>query len=184
MSIARDKYDRRILPRWHESKRLGEIYELVPARQSSPPVQHQSDSTLREAKDQFELTPTVGHAAALMSAAVVSASGKPDADLAAGFLMRHADELSPALRSVAEKVAGRVPVQSDDAQASEGQFVTEARHLLRLNPRNPLVWSDLARHHAAGGNKKKSHQAHASGTRSCTRSQMDDPCRRALLCSL
>lgn len=155
MSIERDQYDRRILPRWHTSSQLSEIYELIPVRHTKEIVLPDDDRYLRESRYQFELTPTIGHAADLLSVAIVTPSAEADIDRAARYLLAHADELAPALRNVVQRYAGGNPATVNAEPQNSQNAVATARRMLRINPRNALVWADLARHHAAAGNKKR-----------------------------
>lgn len=152
MSIAREKYDRRILPRWHASSQLGELQELTEVRPTKKASLETDDRAFRESKFQFEQTPTIGHAADFLSVAIVTPSAETDIARVAEFLLKQADTLSPGLHDLAKHCAGQSSIQGGLEQSTQ-LAIASARKILRINPRNPLVLADLARHYAAGGNK-------------------------------
>lgn len=158
MSIARDQYDRRLLPRWRASSDLGEAQELLPIRPAKQIALSEDGRHLRESRYQFEITPTIGHALDLFSAAIVTKSAEADIHRAAQHLLSHANELAPSLKNLVQRYAGGRPSEATAEPQHDRVIVANSRRLLRINPRNPLVWADLARHYAATGNKKRAIQ--------------------------
>ena len=150
MSIAPGKAKRRILPRWRASgkaARSADFSALKPARFAPVDV----NGLVRKARLDFELEPSVGTAAEMMTAASL-AGDDTTARQAALFLLDDRAATPGALASMARLIVGE---EAFGHRISEQEKTSEIRRLLRINGANPMLWSDLARHFASIGRKEK-----------------------------
>lgn len=156
MSIVQDKSQRRILPRWRTSAAAAESADLM-AIQPVRVKMTDDGSHLRESRYAFEREASVGNAADLIAAA--SMAGETGiAQHAAGFVLANAFQAPQTLLALAHSLLGAsdtprgVPLVGTRAN---GAVVAHTRTLLRLNPDNPVLWSDMARHYASHGNRRE-----------------------------
>lgn len=156
MSLRQGKPDRRILPRWRGSKNAvshSEFNSLKPQAK----VKVDSGKLIDESLQAFEKFKSVGTAAELISISQVS--GKhARAEPAVSFVLSHQDIVPASLLSLAKSIRedGKNPaVRVDPAHDDTNVSVALTRHLLRLKPDNPVLWSDMARHYASEGDKKQ-----------------------------
>ena len=110
-------------------------------------------AALPDLTQQFRLTPNLGTAAEVISAALLSGN-KESATDAVNFVLSRREEAPRTLLLMAGGLAGdgqpfRSHLENDRAK------VAKTRQLLRLQPNNPLLWSDMARHLAAHGERKR-----------------------------
>ncbi|MBK7421889.1 MAG: hypothetical protein IPJ48_01645 [Propionivibrio sp.] len=103
--------------------------------------------------DAFARWPSIGTAAELVSTGILS--GQTDlASDAAAFILAHRDEAPGTLVNLAGSVTGESSIRSPN-QKKASEEVALTRKLLRINPDNPVLWSDMARHFASNGDKKQ-----------------------------
>lgn len=151
MSLFHTISTRRILPRWRDSLRAAsstDFHSLKPSigrKISLVPV-------LREQHEQFALHQNIGTAAELLATALLA--GKADeASNAATFILDHQEAAPLTLIQLAHSVAGDSQAFHPSIAAS-GLRIAKTRQLLRLQPDNPVLWSDMARHHASLGDRR------------------------------
>jgi tetratricopeptide (TPR) repeat protein len=150
MSIFHGKSTRRILPRWRASIKTGKNSDFA-ALKEPPRVSCNVEEELRQQADDFAHSPLLGTAAEFLSTALLA--GKTDtAAIAASFILEHQDKAPHALIQLAQRATGNTeelnPVTSDEQ-------IAKTRRLLRINPKNPVLWSDMARHFAGLGDKRE-----------------------------
>lgn len=153
MSLIHGKSNRRILPRWRVSNLAASNADIKSLR-PLPNVVCDVAGQLREQEDAFTHDPTLGTASELMSTAALAA--KPEAALqASAFVLQQGESAPYSLIEIAERVQ-RVGLGDDRAAIlPSDKLAARTRALLRVNPNNPVLWSDLARHHASVGDKKR-----------------------------
>lgn len=107
----------------------------------------------QEVTHTFESTPTVGAAAEVLAASVLAGEDS-SAQVAARFIVEHEQASPIALLTFARSVIQ--PFDKEDAgTAGAASPVARTRALLRTFPNNPMLWSDMARHFAAIGDKRR-----------------------------
>lgn len=152
MSILQDKGTRCILPRWRDSKLAasnGDLQSLKAPRKMKVDL----GSQLQDSVEQFEQIMNIGTAAELVSTALLS--GQPDrAALAAQFIVDHQAGAPHTLIALAHSVTDGTPA-FPSAVMDQGQQIAQTRRYLSLQPRNPVLWSDMARHYASLGERDR-----------------------------
>lgn len=155
MSIFLDKFQRRILPRWRTSGSAAQSADLMATKPLRFRVVNDG-SHLLEARNAFEREPSIGNAADLIAAASM-AGETGTAEQAAGFVLENATHAPQTLLSLAHSLLDE-PIAPTGVPLvgtrSNGTVIAHTRTLLRLNPHNPVLWSDMARHHASHGNQR------------------------------
>lgn len=150
MTLFSAKSERRILPRWRDSGRIdtsADLQSLKPQRS----ITYDTSAALPALTQQFNLTPNLGTAAEVISAALLTRNREVAAD-AAEFVLSRGDEAPKTLRLMASGlVTGEQPFRPH--LENDRVKVAQTRQLLRLYPNNPVLWSDLARHHAVHGDR-------------------------------
>ncbi|MDP2759530.1 MAG: hypothetical protein Q8O64_03875 [Sideroxyarcus sp.] len=156
MSIFLDKFQRRILPRWRTSGSAAQSADLMVTNPLRFNVTDDG-SHLRESLYAFKREPSIGNAADLIAAA--SMAGEiGTAEQAAKFVLENASHAPQTLLTLAHSlldarvVSNGVPLVGT---RSNGSVIAHTRALLRLNPKNPVLWSDMARHYASHGNRRE-----------------------------
>ena len=155
MSILYSKSDRRILPRWRIAKKAAANADFHLLKPENKPSRVQ-DSFLSKAIEDFKAERTIGNAAELLSNALLVAN-KVEIENAANFIIGIAAEAPSALVAVAQATLSGIPLP----QIHYEKQVISTKQLLKLNPDNPMLWSDLARHHATFGNSKRARRCMA-----------------------
>lgn len=157
MSVSKSKSNRHILPRWRSSFVENGSRELVALKKPNTLIKEDRSHAV-EAKHDFELEPSIGRAADILAMSISHESPEL-VERASRFIMEHEDEAPPLLFAfVKEKITGH---QERSAQPDENQHppykqsVSQTRSQLRINPQNPLLWSDLGRHFATLGKKRE-----------------------------
>lgn len=155
MSIFLDKFKRHILPRWRTSGSAAQSADLMATKPLRVMVVNDG-SHLLEARYAFEREPSIGNAADLIAAASM-AGETGTAEQAAGFVLENANHAPQTLLSLAHSLLDE-PIAPTGVPLvgtrSNGTVIAHTRTLLRLNPHNPVLWSDMARHHASHGNQR------------------------------
>lgn len=161
MSILSKKRKRHIVPRWRSSLAVAGASDLQPLRHTkgTPSLPPAPPSVLDVGLAEFRQEPSIGTAADVLSTAVMEGRAK-DGIAAAEFIQRHANEAPKALMEIAAAVADGKTLPMLAAQDMESRAAVAAiRRLIRGYPRSAALWADLARHHAALGEKDKAWQA-------------------------
>ena len=153
MSGFEPNRQRRVVPRWREAHLSLPTGELTPL-----PVDVARPEVNPEELDRRQADWTKNHSIPFAAdlAGVALTLGMPErAQDAARFLLAEGGEgTNPALTSLANAVLGRPrPVPSADTRNREVliRAIREARARLRSEPRNGLLWVDLARHYTVLG---------------------------------
>lgn len=155
MSALHGKSNRRILPRWRRSKKASQAIDFASLRPIAK-VLGDTDAQLWQATDDFARSPTIGTAAELVSLSLLTGRVEVGRE-AINFIRDHeGDAPNALLRMVNSGSEGGATFNSEDA--SPGQWVAQTRKLLRIYPDNPILWSDMARHHASLGQKAKAYR--------------------------
>lgn len=161
MSLPTRLGNRRVVPRWRETRiaqETGEMLSLhtVGAEEKARAQRLTAQRLLRLQQD-FAAKPSVGRAAELTNAAVLI--NRPEAaEDAAEFLLLHAEQTTPTALRSARSVLGfqaetalKVAQPHSTGLTTVQAEVTRLRPLLRDFPHNPLMHLDLARAYAALG---------------------------------
>lgn len=155
MSLLHGKSNRRILPRWRDSRKASRSSDFTSAK----PIGRQPDivgNPVPQATDDFKTEPTIGTAADLLSNALLIG----DADAIKGasqFILQNEGQAPQSLIALARSVTGIDPAPGE-ILTSENELVRQTRRLLNLNPANPMLWSDLARHFASTGSPERAYR--------------------------
>jgi Flp pilus assembly protein TadD len=159
VSALRGKSLRRIVPRWRTSSSRGNAQELGALK--AVPFSNRGDGQHAfEAARNFNSSPSVGAAADLLAA---SSMAGDDANMAKAveFVIENEALAPKALTSLAKSIQRNhrgetlTAPQHGNFDAETAFSVPQLRQLVRLDPDNPLVWSDLARHYASIGDRRK-----------------------------
>lgn len=151
MSILQSKGDRRILPRWRASVNTSLSVELSALRPLKP-IASSIEAQLSSDAADFNNFPSIGTAAGLVSSAVLT-SDKETLNRAARFILKNENNAPEALVTFVKSV---IEVENSDKERMLlARPVVKTRALLRTHADNPLLWSDMARHYASLGDKKR-----------------------------
>lgn len=161
MTLTHKVEDRRVIPRWRDTRvavEMGEASSLRPPRAASTEqVSAQIASHLNQLRVAFAARPSIGRAAELTSAAALAARPQVAED-AAEYLLLHADDTTPTALSTARDVLGlqmeAPPLRLVTPSLGMDRLQEEVRRLkavVRAFPRSPLAHVDLARMYAALG---------------------------------
>lgn len=156
MSIVQEKSQRRILPRWRTSGTAAQSADLMATKPHK--VMVKDDGThLKESRFTFARAPSIGSAADLITAASM-AGDMGTAEQAAAFVLAHPDDAPRTLLSLADSLLQTPPAPGGApvvGTRSNGAVIAYTRTLLRLQPDNPVLWSDMARHYASHGDRRE-----------------------------
>ncbi len=155
MSIQYSKVQRRLLPRWWGSKKASKNPDFASAR-LLPKQPRFSDDPIPQAAEDFHAEPSIGSAADLLGNALLTGNRELAND-AAIHILQNESRAPQALLDLARSVSATTQRPSD-ILTSEADDVRQIRRLLRINPANPMLWSDLARHFATCGNHRSAHR--------------------------
>lgn len=151
MSILQSKGDRRILPRWRASDNASLPVELLALRPIKP-ITSLIGAQLTSDTSDFNKFPSIGTAAELVSSAVLTGD-QEILDQAAGFILENEKTAPDALVTFIKSL-----IEADKSvkeRVNRARPVAKTRALLRTHSDNPLLWSDIARHYASLGDKKR-----------------------------
>ena len=152
MSLSSGKKPRRIIPRWRSSIKAAKNADFSSLK-SPPRVIAPIDAELREQTEDFQRAPSIGTAAELVSTAILA--GKREAASAAAlFIVERRDSAPTTLMKLATSVLGETSAV-DPASTKNDQHIAKTRRLLRINPDNPVLWSDMALHFASLGDRRE-----------------------------
>ncbi len=150
MSAFQGKTDRRMLPRWRASEKAAESPEFSSFKKIRQLKPLASEGLTRVLED-FSKQKNLGIAADVLANAVLG--GDLDkAEEAATFILQQGENAPTSLRRLALQI--QRPQSILPALESNGQ-TAKTRRLLKLHPDNPMLWSDMARHFASLGEKKR-----------------------------
>ena len=167
MTTFADDGARRLIPRWRYSFSTALTAEHMGLARAGNILSPGRD--LEDARVRFEDAPALITASELVSSAIVHLEPSRGLD-AAQFLLARRSELMPEVIRQAEwitndplTIRGPPPISSD-ANLSSGldvarRVIATRRIQLRLWPRDPISWRDLARAYAVTGHTKKASRA-------------------------
>lgn len=150
--------DRKVIPRWRtfaQTLRLDELNSIAPPRKHH---QVTSDFLVSKVRDWLEHH-TVGHATDLVGSALTLKKEKEEREVAeaARFLLQENLSVSPWARELA-KQALKDPEDTEIVSAPEAlekstlyKKIRTLRHLLRIEPKDPITWVELSRLYAILG---------------------------------
>lgn len=151
MSLLPDRTQRRIVPRWRASGAAAAAREFTSVK-GAPRATSSSADQAGAAFKAFQDDRSVGSAAEALAESLLEGD-KEAAKTAANFIVQNPLGAPVALLTLARGTTGELSTIS--AIASE---VATTRALLKLSPRNPVLWSDMARHYASQGEKQRAHR--------------------------
>ena len=138
MSLQKTKFNRRILPRWRSSQFAAKNADFL-SLSVIKGEKHDDGSNLTQKIVDFDLQPSVGVAAELMSSARLL-NVDPEAKRAAHYLVAHAEHAPKSILSLAK----RILTGESDFTITESLPDHQVKHIraqLRLQPRNAMLWS-------------------------------------------
>lgn len=148
------KTKRRVIPRWRSATVTASAHEFQPLRARVMPRLDDGHEVAQRLRELREL-PSLGTAADALATAIMG-HHTDAAREAAHYIQEHRDEAPRLLLTMADSTLGGDKVILPGEQAlSDAQAVARLRSLLRLNPRSPALWVDLARHFASLGEAEK-----------------------------
>lgn len=166
MDLYLAEKDRRIIPRWRDFRATRATGELDShALHGVRAVE--SGAFFEEKMQEWRATRSIESAADLVASAWVLGRSAEAHD-AAQFLLEHAEETTPAVRSVAETMLRPPSVEAPVAPMTGGADVDAQvfrlkvkalRSELNESPRNSILWVDLARAYTMLGQNRQSMRA-------------------------
>ena len=159
------KTNRKILPRWRDFWTTAALGQLSPAQAKAEPS-HLPRVSEAESRAAWRLNQTLWHALDLIgSALVVGDTSDPDVLAAASFLESKGDDCPAPARQLVKRIlhpeeqsAFNIEL-STISQRSLRVEIQAKRRRLGMEPRNAILWTDLARLYASLGQQKKAEQA-------------------------
>lgn len=158
MKLVRDNFDRRVIPRWREATASAKDKTLHPLRVRTRGPDF-SDEVVR-ATAELASNPTAPVAVDALNVAAMS--GNEALARAARAVIASTDDLPPAVQR--GLLSSETEEEGDgDSEASTSRHsragIQRIRGLLKSYPNNPLLFLDLARHHAILGHHEKAETA-------------------------
>lgn len=161
MSTFSDRFDRQVIPSWHDSQDRSLREESASLREQPPPSFKADVENIRE---ELTRTRSIGVAVDALNVAIV-AGDRALADYAALIINDARTELPAPVVQIADQVLGRV---SDDLpilppfKTFHQQRIHELRKLVKVYPLSPLLHLDLARHFVTLGLPEKAERSIAT----------------------
>jgi hypothetical protein len=158
MSVFHRKVERRMLPRWKTSSAAStspDLFAIKPKIVGSTG----EDRHLAEAIYAFQKEPSIGSAADLIAAGTMARKRELLKEAASFVLLNEADSPQGLLSTSRALVFSAVDKPTIQPSLATANIVRESRQLLRLYDRNPVLWSDMARHYAGIGSKAAKREA-------------------------
>lgn len=162
-----EKTDRKIIPRWRDfltTVGLGELSSGKSRENGNPAIG--ADRSLSELKKSWTASGTLWHALDLIGGAFVLGSEEdPEVEEAAAFVVNNASTCPSAGLSLARRI---LKLDAKIVRVSEAEDVTTdqlraeihwRRQRLNSDPRNWLLWIDLARLYTISGHTEKAERA-------------------------
>lgn len=156
MSAFQGKISRRMLPRWRTAFKAAQSPEFSALKRPKA-IKDDGGLELRRAAEDFSQSPSLGVAADVISNALLVGNSTIAAS-AARFVIEHEDQSPKALLFLANSLVSPINNSEDNPDLEIAKKVADTRRLLRLQPDNPMLWSDMARHHASMGDKKRAYK--------------------------
>jgi tetratricopeptide (TPR) repeat protein len=146
--VFQEQRNRRVIPRWRDHKTTLALGELSSSKDPSPIPRSDVDALARLLSE-WRSTPTIWHAADLVSSAFVVGAAGQFKD-AVNFILEHRQLAPPSLVELAEKIATPTKersVEGPDSTQDESiyRLIHSVRQRLHDEPRNALQWVELAR---------------------------------------
>jgi hypothetical protein len=158
MSVYHRRAERRMLPRWKTSGAAAGSPDLF-ATKATVALGLNVDKHLSEVTHAFRTAPSVGVAAELIAAGTMA--GHPELVLeAASFVLSHEEQAPKSLLETSRVLISSRSDGSDRLAPNPNvNSIAVTRQLLRLQPGNPVLWSDMARHYAGLGSRAATKKA-------------------------
>lgn len=150
MSAFNDNFERQVVPRWRDSEVASRSPDLLPLKHAARPAVFVSH--LEGKLEEFRRFPSVGVAADVASSALLT--GEMDAlDEVSGIILSPSSTAPAYLRHLVKAgLAGRGPRDAHHSTSMVHRAeIARLRRLLMVEPRNPILLMDLARHQATLG---------------------------------
>lgn len=159
MSARRPDSDRNVIPRWRDPRATARQGELGSVR---PATERPSPDVFAEQEAAWSEFGTVSFAADLVGSALVVGS-TPAAEEAARFLLTHENEVSSLAAGLARRLldiggdeALEPPPESNEETRAQ---IHDLRRRLHNDPRNTLVWTELARYYTIRNHRDQADRA-------------------------
>lgn len=148
-----ERKDRQVIPRWRDFKTTLALGELRNSKDSEPLNSDDREAIARRVEE-FRVDHDIWHAADLLSSAFV-VGDLQSADLARNFILSNRDVAPKALVAFASGDSG-LPADfltlGEDAPA---RLVHKIRARLRSEPRNAILWVEIARLYTLQGDSRR-----------------------------
>ena len=148
-----DQFERRVIPRWHDSQD-GVLHKESMSLRAAASSFAPDTQVIRE---ELERTRSLGVAVDALNVGI-AAGDQAIAELAARIIDEHRSGLPVPVTEMADRVLGRptneLPILMPFLQR-HGSSIHKLRRLLRVYPRSPLLHLDLARHLVTIGHSEK-----------------------------
>lgn len=159
MSGFSERSERRVLPLWKNSRYAALTNEVQPLHVKRRPLSGRGGTEGRLAlaarMSEFEKNPSLGSAADALDNALLS-NRRDEVRNVAHFIEEHAAAAPSSLLSAARSVLGTT---SEESRDNPRQAIGTLRRLLHIEPRNPILWVDLAREYSAVGKLDEARRA-------------------------
>lgn len=157
MSLQHGKSKRRILPRWRDSKKASHSTDFAATR-AIPKQPEFAVNPLPENAHDFSASRSIGTAAELLSNALLVGDAEAARE-AIEFIRQNEQQAPQSLVLLAQSFSDSGILKAGEILLTENDQIRQTRRLLNLNPANPMLWSDLARHFASNGSPKRAKRA-------------------------
>jgi len=146
--------DRQVVPRWRDFNTTLSLGELQNSR-NPPPISPDDKDAIARRVEEFEMDRNVWHAADLLSSAFVIGDLE-HADLAREFILANRTGAPNALISFASgTLTGGYHADFSVEGDSQEKLIHSIRTRLRSEPRNPILWVELARLYTLNGDRRR-----------------------------
>jgi tetratricopeptide (TPR) repeat protein len=147
--MLRDKTQRRIVPRWRPSGQAPDSSDFASLKRPAAKAT-QAEDLVGSAWRAFVDDRNIGTASEALSEALLARNADAARD-ASRYILQSASDAPPLLLRWARDCSdGAIP-----ELAPAVDEVSKARALLKLSPKNAVVWADMARHYAIQGDRKR-----------------------------
>ncbi|MFZ0299703.1 MAG: tetratricopeptide repeat protein [Candidatus Sulfotelmatobacter sp.] len=148
-----ERKDRRVLPRWRDFRTTLALGELQNSKEAEPISSEDRDAIARRVEE-FQIDRDIWHAADLLSSAFV-VGDQENADLARNFILSNRDGAPEALISFASGASGISRDFSSLKEDAQQGVIHKVRARLRGEPRNAILWVELARLYTVQGDSRR-----------------------------
>jgi Tfp pilus assembly protein PilF len=157
----RSQWDRRVVPRWRSSSVSASLLENRPLATANKVLIGVDDFLIKKVTDQIDdwrKDPSIGVAADLLNY-----SSHPNLRSflvgPAEFLVNNFEDMTPQLRTLANRVLGQTEFELDKVDSSIRSEIRSLKTHLIMNPRNSIALIDIARLYSIEGQSEKALRA-------------------------